>query len=193
MPEGRICPWAEKTALERHYHDTEWGVPCRDDNRQFEFLILESAQAGLSWRTILQKREGYREAFAGFAPELVAAFSAAEEEALMQNPAIIRNRLKIQAAINNARAFLRVQEQYGSFSNYLWGFVENKPVVNTWQSLSELPAQTPLSQKISRDLKQKKFKFLGPVVIYSHLQATGLINDHLVSCFRYRQVGKAGR
>jgi DNA-3-methyladenine glycosylase I len=192
MDKVRICPWAEKSTLERHYHDTEWGVPCRDDQRQFEFLVLESAQAGLSWHTILQKREGYRKAFAGFVPEQVAAFGAAEEEALLQNPAIVRNRLKIQAAINNARAFLRIREQYESFSAYLWGFVDNRPLLNTWQSQDELPAQSRLSQKISADLKQKGFKFLGPIVVYSHLQATGLINDHLISCFRYRQVDKAG-
>jgi DNA-3-methyladenine glycosylase I len=190
MPlDDQICPWARKTALERQYHDSEWGVPCRDDFRQFEFLILESAQAGLSWLTILRKRDGYREAFAGFDPERVAAFGAVEEEALMQNPAIVRNRLKIQAAINNAGVFLRVREQYGSFSDYLWDFVGHRPLVNAWQSLSQLPAQSPLSRKIAADLKKKGFRFLGPVVVYSHLQATGLINDHLVSCFRYHQVG----
>jgi DNA-3-methyladenine glycosylase I len=185
-----ICPWAEKTALDRDYHDKEWGVPCRDDVKQFEFIVLEAAQAGLSWHTILQKRAGYQAAFAGFDPARVAAFGDREEEALMGNPAIVRNRLKIRAAISNARIFLRVQEQYGSFSRYLWAFVDNKPLLNRWRRLEEIPAQSPLSQKICKDLKQKGFKFLGPVVVYSHLQATGLINDHLVSCFRYQEINR---
>jgi DNA-3-methyladenine glycosylase I len=183
-----ICPWAEKTPLDRDYHDTQWGVPCRDDIKQFEFIVLEAAQAGLSWHIILQKRAGYKAAFAGFDPVQVAAFGDREEQELMSNPAIVRNRLKIRAALNNARCFLRVQEKYGSFSNYLWDFVDNRPLVNAWRRLEEIPAQSPLSQKICKDLKQKGFKFLGPVVVYSHLQATGLINDHLVSCFRYREI-----
>ncbi|MDR1396246.1 MAG: DNA-3-methyladenine glycosylase I [Desulfarculales bacterium] len=186
--ENRICPWAEKTDLERNYHDKEWGVPCRNDAKQFEFIVLEAAQAGLSWHTILQKRAGYQAAFAGFDPDKVAAFGDREEEELMQNPGIVRNRLKIKAAIGNARVFLRVGEKYGSFSDYLWAFVDNKPLVNAWRRLEEIPAQNPLSQKICKDLKQKGFKFLGPIVVYSHLQAMGLINDHLVSCFRYQEI-----
>jgi DNA-3-methyladenine glycosylase I len=186
------CPWALKSAIEQHYHDTEWGVPCWDENRQFEFMVLESAQAGLSWRTVLNKREGYRQAFAGFAPGKVAQFGPEKERELLQNPAIIRNRLKIAATINNARCFLEIQAKYGGFCNYLWNFVDGRPIVNTWRNLADLPAQTPLAQKISKDLKRHGFKFLGPVVVYSHLQATGLINDHLPDCFRHREIMAMG-
>ena len=182
------CPWSLQTGDEAHYHHTEWGVPCWDDKQQFEFLILEAAQAGLSWRTILAKRAGYRKAFAGFDPQRVARFNAKDEQRLMNDSGIIRNRKKIQAAINNARCFLQVQEEFGTFCNYLWGFVDNKPVKNAWQRQEDVPAQTPLSQCIAKDLKKRGFKFLGPVVVYAHLQATGLINDHLLSCFRYNQV-----
>jgi DNA-3-methyladenine glycosylase I len=185
------CPWALKSAVEQSYHDTEWGVPCWDENRQFEFIVLESAQAGLSWRTVLNKREGYRQAFAGFAPDAVARFGPEQERELLQNPAIIRNRLKIAAAINNARCFLEIQSKYGSFCNYLWNFTDGRPIVNTWRNLAELPAQSPLAEKIAKDLKLHGFKFLGPVVVYSHLQATGLINDHLLDCFRYQEVMEA--
>ncbi len=184
------CPWVSTREVDQRYHDSEWGVPCWSDKRQFEFLVLESAQAGLSWRTILDKRAGYAKAFANFDPQKVASFTTAHEEELLQNPAIIRNRQKIQAAVNNARRFLEVQAQHGSFCNYLWGFVDGQPIVNAWRSIEQVPAQSELSQRIAKEMKKLGFKFLGPVVVYSHLQATGLINDHLVSCFRYKQVGK---
>ena len=190
MPQLSRCPWAFGHEASIVYHDREWGVPCWDDTRQFEFLMLESAQAGLSWRTILDKRAGYRQAFAGFDPVAVAAFSVRQEEELLANPAIIRNRQKIQAAINNAHRFLEVQARYGNFCNYLWSFVDGRPLINTWREVNQVPAQTALSQKIAKDMKSLGFKFLGPVIIYAHLQATGLINDHLVGCFRHKQVGK---
>jgi DNA-3-methyladenine glycosylase I len=182
------CPWATNDPLYIAYHDQEWGVPVRDDRRLFEFLVLEGAQAGLSWLTILRKREGYRRAFADFDPARVAAFGPAEVAALLQDAAIIRNRLKIQAAISSAQAFLRVQAEFGSFAAYIWDFVGGQPIRNAWMSLSELPAATPLSQQISRDLKGRGFKFVGPTIVYAHMQATGMVNDHLVDCFRYREV-----
>jgi len=170
------------------YHDLEWGVPVVDDRKHFEFLILEAAQAGLSWLTILKKRENYRAAYAGFAPEVVAGFSEDEIAALLKNEGIIRNERKIRASIHNARRFLEVQAEFGSFSAYLWGFVDYRPVVNNGQSEQEIPAQTALSVAVAQDLKKRGFQFLGPVIIYSHLQATGLVNDHIVSCFRYQQI-----
>ena len=188
MSDKNRCQWALGSDIERLYHDQEWGVPCWDDKRQFEFLVLESAQAGLSWRTILNKRAGYRQAFAGFEPQKVARFGQAQERKLLQNPAIVRNQRKIQAAINNARRFLELQSQFGSFCNYLWEFVDGRPIKNAWQEAEHIPAQTKLSQTIAKDMKARGFTFLGPIVIYSHLQATGLINDHLVDCFRYHAV-----
>lgn len=179
------CPWCGEDPLYVRYHDEDWGVPVRDDRTQFEFLVLESAQAGLSWITILKRREGYREAYKGFDPELVSRFTQADIEHLMNNEGIIRNRRKIESSINNAGCFLKIQEEFGSFCNYLWAFVDNKPIINKWDSMGDIPAQTELSQKISKDLKKRGFKFLGPVIMYAHLQATGLINDHLTSCFRY--------
>jgi DNA-3-methyladenine glycosylase I len=169
------------------YHDEEWGMPARDDARQFEFLVLESAQAGLSWSTILHKRAGYRRAFAGFDPARVARFNRRSVERLMADSGIVRNRQKIEAAIGNARAFLELQSRFGSFSDYLWGFVDGKPVVNRWREMRQVPAATPLSDGISRDLKSRGFKFVGSTIVYAHLQATGLVNDHLVSCFRHRE------
>lgn len=174
------------------YHDEEWGRPVRDDAGQFEFLVLESAQAGLSWSTVLHKRAGYRRAFAGFDPEKVARFNSRSIERLMGDAGIIRNRLKIQAAIGNARAFLAVREEFGSFSAYLWDFVDGRPVVNRWRAMREVPASTPLSDRISKDLKARGFKFVGSTIIYAHLQATGLVNDHLVGCFRHAECIAAG-
>jgi DNA-3-methyladenine glycosylase I len=174
------------------YHDEEWGCPVRDDAGQFEFLVLESAQAGLSWSTVLHKRAGYRRAFAGFDPEKVARFNSRSIERLMGDAGIIRNRLKIQAAIGNARAFLAVREEFGSFSAYLWDFVDGRPVVNRWRAMREVPAATPLSDRISKDLKARGFKFVGSTIIYAHLQATGLVNDHLVGCFRHAECIAAG-
>jgi DNA-3-methyladenine glycosylase I len=174
------------------YHDEEWGRPVRDDAGQFEFLVLESAQAGLSWSTVLHKRAGYRRAFAGFDPEKVARFNSRSIERLMGDAGIIRNRLKIQAAIGNARAFLAVRDEFGSFSTYLWDFVDGRPVVNRWRAMREVPAATPLSDRISKDLKARGFKFVGSTIIYAHLQATGLVNDHLVGCFRHAECIAAG-
>lgn len=188
MSEPVRCPWALATAAEAEYHDKEWGTPRRDDAGQFEFLILETAQAGLSWATILKKREGYRTAFAGFDPQKVAAFTEEDIERLMNDPGIVRNRKKIESAVNNARRFLDVQATKGSFSNYIWSFVAGMPLVNHWRDIREVPAKTPLSETISKELKARGFTFLGPTVVYAHMQATGLVNDHLVHCFRHSQV-----
>ncbi len=177
------CPWA-RGEPELTYHDTEWGTPQHDDRKLFELLILEGAQAGLSWSTILRKREGYRKAFAGFDPERVAGFKPAKVEKLMADSAIIRNRLKIGAAIINARAFLIVQREYGSFAAYLWAFVHGRPVVNRRPVGEPLPARTDLSDRVSKDLQRRGFKFVGSVIIYSYLQATGLVDDHYATCFR---------
>jgi DNA-3-methyladenine glycosylase I len=192
MPRSR-CPWSEnvsQTYLD--YHDTEWGVPVRDDRKQFEFLILEGAQAGLSWSTVLHRREGYRRAFAGFDPVKVARFDARKQAALLQDPGIIRNRLKVAAAVSNARAFLQLVAERGSFSDYLWAFVDGKPVLNRWQQQKQVPATSKVSDAISKDLKKRGFRFVGSTIIYAHLQATGLVNDHLVSCFRYRPCQRLG-
>lgn len=183
----RRCDWA-RDPLEVDYHDVEWGVPVRDDRKLFEFLVLEGAQAGLSWLTVLRKREGYRKAFADFDPEKVARFTPAREARLLQDPGIIRNRLKVAAAVTNARSFLRVQEEFGSFSDYIWRFVDGTPVVNRFKSIREVPARTPLSDVISKDLKSRGFKFVGSTIVYAHMQATGMVNDHLVGCFRHSQV-----
>jgi len=179
------CPWCGNDGLYVKYHDEEWGVPVHDDNKHFEFLVLESAQAGLSWITILRKRENYRKAYDGFDPVRVAQYNEKKIGELMQDPGIIRNRRKIESSINNARCFLKIQEEFGSFDKYIWSFVDNKPVKNHWTDISQLPARSELSDRVSRDLQARGFKFLGSVIIYSHLQATGLINDHLISCFRY--------
>jgi len=193
-PAGELtrCPWALGVSDEYlQYHDEEWGVPVRDDGTQFEFLILEGAQAGLSWSTILHKRPGYRRAFAGFDPERVARFNRRSVERLMTDPGIVRNRLKIESAITNARAFLDIRESHGSFSRYLWDFVDGEPVVGHWRRQREVPATTPLSDIISRDLKRRGFRFVGSTIVYSHLQATGLVNDHIVGCYRHGQCAGA--
>jgi len=182
------CAWAGTDPIYVEYHDTEWGVPVRDDRRLFEFLILEGAQAGLSWITILKRREGYREAFDGFEPERVARFSATKIERLLQNPNIIRNRLKVQSAVDNAKAFLKVQEEFGDFATYQWGFVNNRPLVNRHRSMQDVPPRTELSDALSRDLKKRGFSFIGSTIVYAHMQAVGMVNDHVVSCFRYKEV-----
>lgn len=182
------CDWCGEDALYVAYHDQEWGVPVFDDQKLFEFLILEGAQAGLSWITILKRREGYRDAFAGFDVECVARFSKRDIEALMKNSAIVRNRLKIESAVKNAQAFIRVQEAFGSFSDYQWGFVDGKTIHGEWQSLAEIPAQTPQSLALSKDLKKRGFSFVGPTIIYAHMQAVGMVNDHVKQCFRYQEI-----
>ena len=181
------CPWGTVDELYIRYHDEEWGMPVHDDKKQFEFLVLESAQAGLSWHTILKKRENYRKAYDGFDPIKVAKYDKAKTEELMQNAGIIRNRRKIEASINNAKKILEIQKEFGSFCNYIWGFTGGKPIVNNWIDISQIPARTELSDKISADLKKRGFKFLGPVIVYSHLQAAGIVNDHLKSCFRWEE------
>jgi DNA-3-methyladenine glycosylase I len=182
------CPWCLGFPQYVEYHDTEWGVPVNDDRVHFEFLVLESAQAGLSWATILKKREGYRKAFADFDFRIVADFPESYVQELLQDPGIIRNTLKIKAAINNAQRFIEIQQEFGSFSNYIWGFVGGAPIQNSLRSMGEAPATTPESDRLAKDLKKRGFKFLGSTTVYAHMQATGLVNDHLVSCFRYEEV-----
>ncbi len=182
------CQWVGSHPLEIAYHDTEWGVPVHDDRRLFESLILEGAQAGLSWLTVLKKRESYREAFAGFDPVKIARFDEAKVGKLLGNPGIIRNRLKVRSAIQNARAFLKIQEDDGTFDAYVWRFVEGAPKVNRWRSLTEIPAQTPESERMSKDLKKRGFNFVGPTICYAFMQAVGLVNDHTVDCYRYHEV-----
>jgi DNA-3-methyladenine glycosylase I len=182
------CTWCLKFDQYIEYHDKEWGVPVHDDRIHFEFLILEGAQAGLSWSTILKKREGYRKAFAGFDPEKVARFTTRKLEKILLDPGIVRNRLKVFAARNNAMRFLDVQKEFGSFDQYIWSFVNHKPIVNKWKSLNQIPATSKHSDALSQDLSKRGFKFVGSTVMYAHMQACGLINDHLVDCFRYKQV-----
>jgi DNA-3-methyladenine glycosylase I len=170
------------------YHDEEWGVPVHDDRKQFEFLTLESAQAGLSWATVLRKRESYRRAFANFDPEKVARFTAKQTEKLLLDPGIIRNRLKVQAAVTNARNFLEVQEEFGTFDKYIWSFVDGRPIRNTWTAHKQVPATSKESDALSKNLKQRGFKFVGSTIIYAHMQAVGMVNDHLVTCFRHKAV-----
>ena len=186
------CTWAANDVNTR-YHDEEWGVPVRDDRRWFEFLILEGAQAGLNWDTILNKRQRYREVFAQFDPAQVAQFDARKKRELLRDPGIIRNRLKIDATIANARAFLKVQQEFASFDTYIWKFVGGSPIQNSRKTHRSVPAQTPLSIALSKDLQQRGFRFVGPTICYALMQATGLVNDHLVSCFRYQQVFRAAR
>ena len=188
MKTRKSCDWPTGDALMQRYHDTEWGVPVRDDRKQFEFLILEGAQAGLSWRTILHRREGYRKAYAGFQAEQVARFGAKDVRRLLADPGIIRNRLKIEWSIKNAQRFLQVQGEFGTFTDYIWQFVGGAPKRNAWRTLRQLPAKTKESDALSRDLKQRGFSFVGSTIMYAHMQAAGLVNDHLVHCFRYRQV-----
>lgn len=183
------CFWAEGQFPEYvTYHDKEWGVPVHDDRKHFEFLILESAQAGLSWATVLKRREGYHRAFAGFDPEKVAAYPASRVGELMQDSGIIRNRQKIEAAINNARRFLEIQAEFGSFDQYIWSFVGHSPVNNSLQEGGEYPATSPESDALSKDLKKRGFKFVGSTIMYAHMQACGLFNDHMTTCFRYQEV-----
>lgn len=182
------CEWSGSDPLYVQYHDTEWGVPLHDDRALFEFLVLEGAQAGLSWLVILRKRKNYRKAFSGFDPVKVARYGDKQFTRLMNDAGIVRNRLKIQATIQNARAFLKVQDEFGSFDQYIWGFVNGKPIVNAWQSLNEIPAKTPLSETISKDLLKRGFRFVGPTIVYAHMQATGMVNDHLTHCFRYHEL-----
>jgi DNA-3-methyladenine glycosylase I len=183
------CSWVNvDNALMREYHDREWGVPVHNDRKHFEFLVLEAAQAGLSWSIVLNKREGYRRAFSQFDPEKVARYTKARIDKLVADPGIIRNRLKIESAVKNARALLAVQEEFGSFDKYSWRFVDGKARQNRWKTLRQIPATTAESDKFSRDLKQRGFSFVGPTVIYAHMQAVGMVNDHLVDCFRYRTV-----
>src|SRR5262245_34368401 len=185
----RRCDWVSAAnSLMVDYHDREWGVPVRDDRKHFEFLVLEAAQAGLSWSIVLNKREGYRRAFGQFDPEKVARFTKRRVEKLVADPGIIRNRLKIEAAVRNARAFLAIQEEFGSFDAYCWRFVDGKPRVNRWKTTRQIPATSRESDALSKDLKTRGFSFVGSTVIYAHMQAVGMVNDHLVDCFRYRQV-----
>ena len=181
----RRCEWAKGSELLQSYHDNEWGVETHNDRRLFEFLILEGAQAGLSWTTILNKREGYRKAFHKFDANIIAAYTDKDMSRLLANPEIVRNRLKVSAAITNARAFLQVQMEYGSFDKYIWQFVGGKPVRNSWKKITDIPASTPVSDAMSRDLKKRGFKFVGTTICYAFMQAVGMVNDHVVDCFRY--------
>ena len=185
------CPWCTTDPLYTTYHDTEWGVPLHDDRALFEFLVLEGMQAGLSWLTILRKRENYRRVFDGFDPERVARYDGRMVRRLMADRGIVRNRMKIAAAITNARAFLRTQEEFGSFDRYVWQFVDGHPIRNAWKTLRQIPAETGESRALSKDLRQRGFAFVGPIICYAHMQATGMVNDHLVDCFRCRQVQRA--
>ncbi|WP_028314383.1 DNA-3-methyladenine glycosylase I [Desulfatibacillum aliphaticivorans] len=182
------CPWPGDDPDYIVYHDLEWGLPCHDDRRLFEFLILEGAQAGLAWITILRKRANYNKAFDAFDPEKIARYDETRMEALAQDAGIIRNRLKIKSAVQNARAFLKVQEEFGSFDSYIWNFVDGAPIKNAWKTMDEVPAQTPLAQTLSKDLKKRGFNFVGPTICYAYMQSMGMVNDHLVDCFRYSEV-----
>jgi DNA-3-methyladenine glycosylase I len=182
------CQWSTSDPLYIRYHDEEWGVPVHDDRLIFEFLILEGAQAGLSWLTILKRREQYREAFENFDPQKVAGYDENRIAQLLANPGIIRNRLKIKSAVANAKAFLAVQGEFGSFDRYIWSFVGGKPVINAWESMADIPAQTEESRAMSKDLVRRGFKFVGPTICYAHMQATGMVNDHVVECFRYAEL-----
>ncbi len=186
------CPWVDVTKPDYiKYHDTQWGVPVHDDRTIFEFLVLESAQAGLSWYTILKKRENYRKAFDNFDPAKVALYDDKKIEQLMNDPGIVRNRLKILLAVNNARCFIKVAEEFGSFDAYIWRFTDGKTIINRWKSMDECPASTPLSEALSKDLVRRGFKFVGPKICYAHMQATGMVNDHLVDCFRWEELKNA--
>lgn len=182
------CPWCEKTDIYIDYHDKDWGVPVFNDNKHFEFIVLESAQAGLNWLTILNRRENYRKAYSGFDPNIVAMYNEEQINVLLNDSGIIRNKLKIEASVNNAKRFLEIQKEFGSFCNYIWSFVNYYPVINKLNDLSEMPAQTELSNTISKELKKRGFKFIGSTIIYSYLQATGLVNDHLTKCYRYSEI-----
>lgn len=184
------CDWAENSAIERAYHDVEWGVPKPDEATLFEFLILEGAQAGLSWRTILAKRDNFRAAFANFDPDTMARFDESDRARLLNDAGIVRNRLKIDAAIGNARAYLALREECGGLAPFLWDFVDGEPVVNHWRRMQDVPATTPLSDRISKALKQRGFRFVGSTIVYAYLQAVGVVNDHLVDCFRHAEIAQ---
>jgi DNA-3-methyladenine glycosylase I len=186
------CGWANKSELEQVYHDNEWGVPIHDDRSLFEFLILEGAQAGLSWSTILRKREGYKKAFHNFDALKIFHYSKADISRLLANPEIVRNRLKINAAITNADAFLKVQKEFGSFDRYVWQFVHGSPIQNSWENLTDIPSSSPESSAMSKDLLERGFKFVGTTICYAFMQAVGMVNDHVVSCFRYEQLKSKG-
>jgi len=189
MPDKQRCAWVRTDdPLHLSYHDTEWGVPLHDDAKLFEFLVLEGMQAGLSWATVLRKRENFRRAFDGFDPAAVARYDGRKVRSLLRDAGIIRNRLKVQAAIGNAKAYLKVQREFGSFDSYMWGFVGGRTRVNRWRTLGQIPAKTPQAEAMSRDMLSRGFRFVGPTICYSHMQATGMVNDHLVSCFRYREL-----
>jgi DNA-3-methyladenine glycosylase I len=190
MKEKVRCSWCLKTENYMEYHDEEWGLPVHDDRKHFEFLILEGAQAGLSWLTILNKREGYRKSFADFDPVKVARFTEAKCEKMLLDPGIVRNRLKVYGAVNNAKRFLEVQKEFGSFDKYIWSFVGSKPIINKWNSLGQIAPTTKESDALSKNLIKRGFKFVGSTVMYSHMQACGLVNDHITSCFRYKEVNK---
>ncbi len=182
------CPWPGEDPLYQRYHDKEWGVPVRSDNKLFEFIILEGVQAGLSWITVLRKRENYRKAFDNFDWNKIARYDDHKLAQLLQNPGIVRNRLKVKAAVTNARAFIKVREEFGTFNQYIWGFVDGQPIQNRRQTMQDIPPLTELAKQISRDLKKRGFTFVGPTIIYAHMQATGMVNDHLTSCFRHQQL-----
>jgi DNA-3-methyladenine glycosylase I len=186
------CGWSGTDPLMIEYHDREWGLPVHDDRRHFEFLVLEAAQAGLSWSIVLKKREGYRRAFSQFDPEKVARYTEKRIQKLTLDPAIIRNRMKIEAAVRNAKQFVAIQEEFGSFDRYCWQFVDGRPKVNRWKEMGQIPATSPESDTFSKDLKRRGFSFVGSTVIYAHMQAVGMVNDHLVDCFRYRETQTNG-
>jgi DNA-3-methyladenine glycosylase I len=194
MGELKRCGWSSlDVPLYRDYHDREWGVPVHEDRVLFEFLVLEGAQAGLSWWTILSKRDNFRRAFDNFDPRKVAGYDEDRVRSLLANPGIIRNRLKIGSAIGNAKAFLSVQEEFGSFDSYIWGFVGGRPKVNHWRSVREIPAVTPTAERLSEDLRGRGFKFVGPTICYAHMQATGMVNDHVTGCFRHAELSRLAR
>ncbi len=182
------CGWCKSSERYIRYHDEEWGVPVKDDDTLFEFLILETFQAGLSWLTVLNKRENFRKAFDNFDFRKIANYDQDKLDSLLNDPGIIRNKLKVKATVNNARAFIRIREEFGTFSDYIWGFVDHSPIKNSYEHLSELPASTELSDRLSADLKKRGFKFVGSTVVYAHMQATGMVNDHLTTCFRYDEI-----
>ncbi len=183
-----VANWKKIDPLMVAYHDTEWGVPLHDDRKLFEFLVLEGAQAGLSWMTVLKKRENYRKAFEGFDPQKVARYNKAKIRKLLGDAGIIRNRLKIESAVTNAKAYLKVQEEFGSFAAYSWRFVDGEPIINRWKTLKQMPATSSISEAFSKDLKQRGFRFVGSIIIYAHMQAVGMVNDHTTDCFRYREL-----
>ncbi len=183
-----VCPWAREPGIMKEYHDLEWGVPVHSDRKMFEFLVLESAQAGLSWITILKKRENFRNAFSEFDPELVALYTPEQTDELMQNKGIIRNRMKIEAAISNAGVFLDIASENGTFCNWIWRYTGGTPIINSYSDVKDVPVKSPLAEQISKDLKKRGFRFFGPVICYSHMQATGMVNDHMTYCFRHREL-----